>query len=1096
MSLPLRVYFFLFAIHFAAILAWAAPIGSIKGYVRDPSGAPVPNAILSLTNERTGVVQKTVSDGAGLYQFLDLTPSSYKVAAESKGFHVTDVAGIVVLVDQIVSLDIHLTVGDVTETVQVSSAVGLLQTESPSTGTNVTAQQVANLPLANRQFTDLAVLTPGASFAAPGSQAGAFAAAGTRSQSTNWQIDGVNAIDPNVNGPTNSYRIADAIQELSVQTTAYSAQYGRGSGAQVSVVTKSGSNQFHGGVFEFNRNDILDANNFFTNALNGTKPILRYNQYGGTIGGPIRKDKTFFFYSFEGLQEINPAATTAVVPTAAQRTSITDPIARNLVAFYPLPTLPNAAAGTTNFVGNVPNVTKDRTNLFKIDHNISDKDRLSGRYINYTGNTTSNTSNGALPTTGGNTNTPAQQNAELSETHTFSPTFLSELRLGFSRNKTDIKTQDANVNAASVLPGVPGVVNSTLNPQDAGIPTVSITGGYATLGSPTNYPQGRRSNTYEIYDDSTKILTVGGVTHTVKFGYYGRREETWRFLDGTSRGSVSFANFAQFAGTCATCGGVSQITTSTIHTGDTLGHWYRYPHAFYIQDDIKVKPNLTVNIGLRYELPSVLKEKRDKGTNFVPGVGPVLLGTNEVLGINQALVGPASLTLTPGPVTLSNAGVRPDYTDIGPTIGFAYTPKVGPGFLSDGKTVIRGGFRIGYDDLFNNIPINQTSNAPWSLTTTQRATVTQPGTYSWDLAFNQNVPLVSKTASGGQVGLVTFTGEALNAKQAYAENWNFSIQRQVTNSLSLDVSYIGTSGHRLGVMLDANQPQVVVANPALRGSQAPNQQIFPYPTWGNANLGSFNGSSIYHGLVVSGKWRINSKLTMNTSYTWSHAIDDASSFLGTTFDNQSPSSSNAPLRLQRGNSAFDQRHRFINTFVYQLPFGKGEKFLGDARGVLNQVVGGWSFSGITNITSGQPFTILTSTSVDYSGFNQLVDRPNYTCSGALTINRGDPGNAFGSSCFTPAYANAIGTTPRNAFYGPGLIDFDATFAKRFAISERMGFEFRADFFNLFNHTNFALTSSDRILGNGQFGQLSATAGLSGGNNGGPRVIQLTGRFYF
>jgi outer membrane receptor protein involved in Fe transport len=289
---------------------------------------------------------------------------------------------------------------------------------------------------------------------------------------------------------------------------------------------------------------------------------------------------------------------------------------------------------------NVPNQTKDYTNFIRLDRHISDSDQINGHYILYRGTTATG---GALPTTGGNTNTPSQQNAELSETHTFSPTFTTELRLGFSRNKTGFKTQDANVNAADVLTGVPGVVNSVQNPQDAGIPNVSISGGYATLGSATNMPQGRRSNTYELYSDSSKIFTAGGITHTFKFGYYGRREEMWRFLDGDSRGAISFASFADFAGTCATCDGVSQITTSTIRTGNTLGHWYRYPHAFYVHDDIKLKPNLTLNVGLRYELPSVLKEKRDKGTNFVPGVGPVLLGTDQVLGINPALLGPASL---------------------------------------------------------------------------------------------------------------------------------------------------------------------------------------------------------------------------------------------------------------------------------------------------------------------------------------------------------------------------------------------------------------------------------------------------------------------
>jgi hypothetical protein len=1069
---------FLYSVFFG-VVAIGAPVGSIKGYVRDASGAVVPQANVTLSNERTGIQLQTVSDATGLYQFLDLNPGSYRLTVTVQGFRPTEVKGLVVLVDQTVALDVKLELGNVTEAVEVSGSQALLQTENAATGTNITAEMTAGLPLANRQFTDLAVLTPGASFAAPGSQAGAFAVAGSRSQSTNWQIDGVNAIDPNVNGPTNSYRIADAVQELSVATSAYSAAFGRASGGQVSVVTKSGTNSFHGGLFEFDRNDALNATNFFTNALNGSKPVLRYNQFGGTLGGPIRRNKTFFFYSFERLDQINPAATTAVVPTVAQRASIVDPIAANLVKFYPLPTLPNAAAGTTNFVGNVPNSTKDNTNFIRIDHTISNADRLSGHYINYFGSVTSG---GTLPTTGGSTNSPGQQNAELSEVHTFSPTLLSEIRLGFSRNKTHIQTQDANLNAQTILPGVPGVVDATSNSQDAGIPTVSISGGYANLGSATNLPQGRRSNTYEIYSDSTKIAVIGGTTHTIKFGWYGRREETWRYLDGTSRGSLSFASFANFAGTCATCAGVAQINSSTIHTGDTLGHWYRYPNAFYVQDDIKLRPNLTVTVGLRYELPSVLAEKRDKGTNFIPGVGPVLLGTNQVLGINTALVGPPSLTLTPGPVTLSSAGVKPDYTDFGPVIGVAWTTH-------DGKTVIRGGFRIGYDDLFNNIPINQTSNAPWSLTTTQTAGVTQPGPYGWNLAFNQNVPLVSTTPAGARVGLVSFNAEAPNAKQAYAENYNISVQREITKGSTIEVSYIGTSGHRLGVEQDQNQPTVIVNNPAVRGALAPNSQIFPYPTWAGVITGRFDGKSNYNGLVVSGMLHLNQHLTMNSSYTWSHSIDDTSSFLGTTFDSATPASSNAPLILQRGNSAFDQRQRFINAFVYDIPFTSKNR-------LVNEALGGWTLSGITNLNTGQPFTVLTNTSLDYSGFNQFLDRPNYVCGGPLTLNRGERTNLFNPACFAPAFAGVVGTTPRNAFYGPGLIDFDASIAKRFRITERVGLQFRADFFNTLNHTNFALASGNRTESSGTFGQISSTAGLSGGNNGGPRVIQITGRLTF
>lgn len=332
-------------------------------------------------------------------------------------------------------------------------------------------------------------------------------------------------------------------------------------------------------------------------------------------------------------------------------------------------------------------------------------------------------------------------------------------------------------------------------------------------------------------------------------------------------------------------------------------------------------------------------------------------------------------------------------------------------------------------------------------------------------------------------------------RQAYAENWNFTVQRSLTRASSVEVSYIGTSGHRLGVSLDVNQPNVVVNDPLVRGSQLPNIQIFPYSIWGSSVVRSFLGNSVYHGLVVSAKLQLTQGLTMNTSYTWSHAIDNTSSFLETTFDSATPASSNLPLDAQRGNSAYDQRQRFVNLFVYQLPFGREGLLLKNANGWLNQIVGGWSLSGITNLASGQPFTIITNPNVDYSGFNQLNDRPNLLVS-SLTLDRGNPDFFFSPTAFAPNGAGQVGTSPRNAYYGPGLINFDATLAKRFFLRERIGFELRGDFFNVLNHTNFALTSANRNLSSGQFGQLSSTSTFNGGATGGPRVIQVTGRITF
>jgi len=1092
----------------------AAPVGSIKGYVRDASSAVVPSASVELKNEQTNLARKTTSDATGFYQFLDLPPGMYSITAEVPGFRKELVKSVSVLVDQIVSVDVKLVLGQVTEVVEVNGGVtALIEPEKSSTGTNFDPKLTANLPLTNRRFNDLALLTPGATFAAAGTQAGGFAAAGSRAQSTNWMIDGINDLDPQVNGANTNFRIAEAVQEVSVVTTAPSVEFGRQSGAQVNVVTKSGTNLFHGSLFEFIRNDKLQAADFFTNKLGGSKNPLHRNQYGASLGGPIKKDKTFFFYSWEALQQSNPIPTTAVVPTLAQRASVTDPIAKNLLQYFPLPTDPTQSAGRTNFVGNLPQNSSDNTHLLRIDHALSDKDRLMGRYIWFGGSTLSA---GTLPTNS-TSNTPGSQNLALTETHTFSPTFFLEGRAGFSRNTTNFQVADFGFNAASLFPGVPGVVDGTQNLRDSGLPNVAIAG-YSTFGGPTNFPQGRTTNTYELFLNGTKISPFGWTKHTLKFGYNGRREETRRFLDGNSRGALTFTDFDHFAGTCPECNGQSLLLSSTIRTGDTLAHWYRYPHAFYILDDIKVKPNLTVNLGLRWELPSVVTEKRLKGTNFVPGIGPVLDGTNQLLELDPTKKGPAAFSYGTAPFTLPAGGVNPDNKNFAPMFGFAYTPKFGPGWLNDGKTVIRGGFRLSYDDIFNNIPVNQSLNAPFVLTTTQRAGLTQPGVgYPWNLAFNQNVPLVARTtqAPGAPaVGLVSWNGIDPNAKTSYAYNWNFGIQREITKTTSVDVSYIGSEGHRLGIYVDNNEPNVIVQNQGFRGSQAPNQQVFPFPQWAGTAVASNLGNSTFNGLVVSGKMRLNDLLTMNSSYTWSHGIDNSSSFFGSTNDFSSPDDSRN-LTGERGNSGNDQRHRFINAFVLDLPVGKGRRFLGNAHGVVDQLLGGWSLSSISNIATGNPFTVYANTAIDFSGFNSFADRPDIQGTGPLVINRGNPDNFFDPAYFgktdpnalcpgstTNKYSNGcaptgrLGTSPRNAYYGPGLISLDMTAAKTFTIRERLKLEYRADFFNALNHTNFALVARDRSVNNGAFGTLSSSSTFNGGDTGGPRVIQMTLRLQF
>jgi hypothetical protein len=1103
-------------------ITYGANTGAITGYVTDPSGAIVPGATMSLKSIDTGVISKSKSDDHGFYQFPQVAPGQYDLTVEVSGFRKETVNHINVMVEQMVSYNVKLQVGQVSETVEVSGGVNaLIEPEKVATSSNIAPSMVENLPVTNRTFDSFWALAPGTTQAAAGSQSGStsISAAGARTGSMNQTIDGINNIDRQVGAPINKFRIADAVEEFSVTTTVPGADVGRQSGPQINVITRSGTNTFHGGAFWFLRNDALQADNFFTNKLGSPKPILRQDQFGGTIGGPVilpkynGKNKTFFFFSWESLHQNAPsAAVNSVVPTVALRNSILDPVAKAIVAFYPLPNIPNAAPGAANFVANPPSTTTDNTYLAKVDQNFGDKDHVTFRYLWYGGKAIGD---GALLTTGGTISNPGAESIMFSETHIFSPTFIGELRGGFSRDVTHILPQDYGLNAADVLVGIPGVYNSaTSGPLESGLPQVSITG-YATVGrGSTSTPQELYVNTYDLINNYTKVAPNGWSRHTFKFGGDVRREEVKRLNDGGASGTVSFTSFANFAGTCATCAGQSLLNSSSIQEGTSLSYWYRYPWALYFQDNIKLTRTLTLNIGLRYEYPSAVREKTGRGTNFVDGLGPVLIGTNKLLNINPNLSGPASIFYTTSPITLPPAGTTTDKNNFAPISGFAYTPQWsgGPAFLKDGKTVIRGGFRISYDETYNNVTVNQSIGAPWNISTTQRAGSTQPAAgYGWNLAFNQNVPFITRTtqAPGAPaIGLLNFYGLSENPPTAYAYNWNLGVQRELTRHIGLDVSYIGSAGHKFGVYINPNQALPVVSNSGYRASQAPNEQYYPFPEFGTSSrIAVFDGNSIYNALVATAKIHLN-MLDMVSTYSFSHSIDNDSTFAADTYDAGTPVNRNQ-MNLERGNSANDQRQRFLNYFVFSVPFGAGRHYLNNAHGIVQQALGGWQISAVTNLTTGQPFTVWASRSVDFSGFGTLADRPDIQGSGPLMMNYGNPDAVFSPAYFgkigngsniCPGYTTASGVTsangcapagrvgdsPRNGYRLPGAINLDMTVGKRFPIRERLGMTFRADFFNVMNHTNF--TTLVNTMSSSQFGQFTAAAPA--------RVIQLTLRLDF
>lgn len=1065
----------------AAIQLLASPVGRVRGVVSDASHAAIPGAVITARNHATREQYTAVADGAGVYEFLQLAPGTWTLTVQAPRFARVSIAGVIVQVDQITRQDAALPVGEVAEIVEVRATSVLVEPDRSTESSVVSENTIANLPLNGRQYLDLALLAPGVARAAAGTQGNGFTSSGIRSQSNMYSLDGISNVDTQTDGPLNLFRITDAVQEFAVQTGATLPEFGRGSGAQVNIVTKSGSDRFHGSAFEYLRNTVLNASDFFTNKLGGAKSTIIRNQFGGTAGGPIVRERTFFFASYEGFRQEAPAVSSTLVPTVAQRATVTDPVAQKLLAYWPLP---NTGSATLNYISNVRNENFDSTGLVRIDHHLSDRDQLSGRWTGYWGQSFVP---GVTPLSGGNSGPFRQRSVMAAESHTFTPSLLNELRFGYSMSAENRATQDHGLDASTIFTdaaGNPlaGVVRAVNNPADSGLPQITVGGGLAMLGTMMNFPQGRQTDTYEL-TDNLSWRSAGG-RHLLRWGGQARREALSRYLDRAERGTMMFANFADFA--------KGMLTSSTFRSGSTQTHWTRNPWAAYFQDEFRVTGNLKINLGLRYELPSALGESDSHAINFVPGYGPVVVGTNQLLTIDPTLTGPASLRFTTAPFVLPSSGIYPDRNNFAPMFGFAYSPG--------SRTVVRGGYRIAYDELFNNVPASMALGPPQNLQTSQTANVTQPGKFGWAVAFNQNVPLVSNYNKQGPgtptVGVLTFQGVDPNLRNAYAHLYHLAMEQKIGESLSLEVSYQGSAGHHLGMFIDVNQPAVIVRDATKRGPLAPNEQVFPYNRFGQSQLAESIGNSNYNAGVLTAKYR-RRRIFAQASYTLSKSLDDNSSYFGS--GGMLPGEAGAPvdstkIYLEHGPSAFDVRHHFLAYSSLDLPWG-------------------WNVSGIATIQSGTPFTVTTG-GPDTSGFNQVNagaspnpgNRPNLTMALPLPQDNGNPDAAFNPTWFAANLAGQDGTSGRNQYYGPGLVNFDVAVAKSFRLGARWGEQtrlvLRADFFNMFNHTNFGLP--DATMSDANFGKIIQTlgsavatqVGTTGGPVGGPRLIQFALRLQF
>lgn len=1071
--------FVVFAFLFASALFAQAPSASLNGYVQDASGAAIGNAAVTIRNSSTGITHTTKTGPDGEFKFLMLTPSSYEINVSAAGFQSQVQSDVVLEVAQQASTRFQLKPGRVSESIQVQSEAALTDTESSAVGAVIDNQKVLELPVNARSFYSLALLAPGVALPAQNSTLGyrgGFNVSGSKETWNSFSLNGVDDNDEAINGP--SYRPSiEAIQEFKVLTGVYSAEYGRTSGGQVVVITKSGGNQFHGDAFEFLRNQLFDAENYF-NSVN-TNPPFHRNQFGGTLGGPIRKNKTFFFVNYEGLRLRQQYIALSTVPTKAMAgittantydfssllnlatpvhvknpytgknfitpnvitsadtdgsgnpllTTAASKLGQSLAGFYPQATLSTAAGSAPGNNYNFSAAGTEQLNEYsiRIDHTFSPVDSLTANYNYFDDPTfvpTNNQCNSGnyIPGFGCNDGLTVQL-ATVSETHVFSPALLNDFHLNFERFRQSGVQQDLNSDFA----GIAGASAGNF-PRNSGLP-VTTTSGFGSLGGAYNMPQQRFDNTFQIIN--ALILTHGH--HAVKFGADLRRADS---IDDTiyyGRGAASFTGGATGYSFADLILGLPHTTTRE-PTTSTVMRPFHDDIAFFVQDDWKFLPNLSFNLGLRWEYDSPLRDYANNLSGFQASSGSIV----------QAGVG-----------GMPNHLYKEDKNNWAPRFGLSWQP------LGKSTTVVRAGYGIFYNtpvllQQFVNVLSQYPVRNPQTYTATSSALITL------DNAFpSANAP-----------GSRTATGIDPNYATPYIHEWSLGIQQALDKSTLLEISYVGSKGTRMPTELNINQAVLGSGGTTTENARRPYQNSFAGRTFGNVTYLETNGTSSYNALQARLQRNYANGLSAMVSYTFGRSIDDGTGGSDSGSDSSKALPQNSyNLRAERGLSDFDVRHRLVISPVYELPFGHHKTFF--TSGPVATVVSDWKVSGIFQWQTGRPFTVYYSADNSYTGEN--ADRPNV----AHNPNQNAPHtvsqwfNTSNNPAFRAATAGTFGDEGRNTIIGPGYTDLDLALERSFTLPRATQLLFRAEGFNLANHPNFNNPNpSTDTYGSGSFGKLS------------------------
>jgi hypothetical protein len=1152
-------------------MSWGQNTASITGTVKDPSGASIPNAAVVVSNLEHGITRETVTNSGGDYSEAALPAGSYDVTVTATGFKKYAAKGVVLNVADKARVDVSLEVGAASTEVTVQGAdVAQVETQSSDLAGTVNGKEISQLELNGRNFTQLVTLVPGVSNQT-GQDEGtvgvygnvSFSMNGGRVEYNNWELDGGDNMDNGSNSTLNVYPSVDAIAEFKVLTSNYGAQYGRNGSGTVEVETKSGTNKFHGDVYEFVRNDAFNAKNYFDSSV----PPYKKNDYGYTVGGPVYipgvynkdKTKTFFFWSEEWRKERVPSNFNQAVPSAAERTgdfsdlcpnpttgdnsdcpvvpgftngagftpnlnvvpgfNASDPNVQALLPMIPLPTQGVPGAEFYNVASVQP--TDWREELFRVDHNLSANERVTFRFIHDSWNTITSTplwtNAGSFPTIQTAFKGPGVSLVGRL-TSTFSPTLLNEFVFSYTTDHIILNDVGAWQRPTSMT------IGDLFGGNGHGVlPGINLVGGNAYgggFGQDAGYiPNGiyNSNPTYTYRDNLNKIIGKHNLTMGLYMAFAQKNELGGELGAGSVNGYLTFDS----SNTQVTSGNpFADLLLGNISSFGQQDRFVKYFNRYklvepYFQDDWRVTDRLTLNLGIRLSLYGTYREKQHQAFNFDPSryvVGQTTVAADGTVSFLTADNGTPSVSDLPNGIVQCGvtsgvpAGCMKGHLfNPAPRIGFAWDP------FGNGKWAIRGGYGVFFEHTNGNEGNTESlENSPPLANAVQQNNISGYTQVGVSVGTSSQLPL-------------NVNAIPTKAIWPYIQQWHLDVQHEVLRNTVVTMSYVGSKGTHLTRQTDYNQlpglplsqnpyapgealdpsntdcNALTVNGNAVTGQAAINLAVAcganpdgfrPFLGYGNITRLQPAASSIYHAFQMSVR-RTMGGLTLSGAYTFSHSIDDSSDRGDGSFvDSFNPASN-------RASSNFDQRHILNISYVWDLPFFKG-------KGVAHNVLGGWEYSGITSFSTGTPFSATFADVSDNAGVANGVgtsSRPDLV---------GDPNSSFtqvqvqglGPQFYNPAAFAAprgltFGTAGRNILRNPHRINFDMALFKHFAITERLGFEFRAEAFNIFNHTQWGGIAGDSGsaggAGNNSFPS-DNFAYVSSAHN--PRILQLGAKFIF